>query len=107
MLSSTKLSPSRVARIGSRPPGTQQSEAHSMILAICMAGPIAHPSSAGTAAKTAGAASPAGDHDVGVGLQRAAERLRAHLADKMERLIYVSLTQRHHAVDRGHATGTH
>ena len=72
-----------------------------------MAGPIAHPSSAGTAAKTAGAASPAGDHDVGVGLQRAAERLRAHLADKMRRLIYVSLTQRHHAVDRGHATGTH
>jgi hypothetical protein len=31
----------------------QQSEAHSMILAICMAGPIAHPSSAGTAAKIA------------------------------------------------------
>ena len=78
-----------------------------MILAICMAGPIAHPSSAGTAAKIAVSQARPAITDLGVGLQRAAERLRAHLADKMRRLIYVSLTQRHHAVDRGHATGTH
>jgi hypothetical protein len=32
-------------------------------------------------------AGPAGDHDVGVSLQRAAERLRAHLADKMRNLV--------------------
>jgi hypothetical protein len=32
--------------------------------------------------KDRGIAGPAGDHDVGIGLQRAAERLRAHLADR-------------------------
>jgi hypothetical protein len=51
-----------------------------MIVAICMAGSIAHSST--IAAKTQLA-----NHNVGVGLQRAAERLRGHLADKMRSLV--------------------
>ena len=58
-----------------------------MILAICITGPIAHPSSAGTAAKIAVSQARPAIHDVSVGLQRAAERLRAHLADKMRSLV--------------------
>ena len=34
--------------MASRPPPSQQSEAHSMILAICNAGPIGKPSFAGS-----------------------------------------------------------
>ena len=48
-------------------------EAHSMIVAICMAAPSRIRAAPGTAAKTRLA-----NHNVGVGLQRAAERLRGH-----------------------------
>jgi hypothetical protein len=53
MLSNSKHSRSSVARMASRPPGTQHNEAHSMILAMCMAGPIGKPVIAGSAAKIA------------------------------------------------------
>jgi len=46
--------------------------------------------------KDRGVAGPAGDHDIGP--QRAAERLRAHLADMMRSLVYVGLVQRRHVV---------
>jgi hypothetical protein len=54
-----------------------------------------------------GVAGPVGDHFIGLGLQCAAERFRAHLADKVRGLVYLALAQRRHAVDRGHSAGTH
>jgi hypothetical protein len=53
-----------------------------MIVAICMAAPSRIRAAPGTAAKTRLA-----NHNVGVGLQRAAERLRGHLAGKMRSLV--------------------
>ena len=51
MLSRTNPSSSRMARIESRPPGTQHSEAHSTILAICTESPVGNPNTVGRAAK--------------------------------------------------------
>ena len=53
MLSSVKPSSSSVARIESRPPGTQHSEAHSIILAICTDSPTGNPSMTGKVEKIA------------------------------------------------------
>jgi hypothetical protein len=52
-----------------------------MIVAICMAGPIAFEQRPAPRRRPGLA-----NHNVGVGLQRAAERLRGHLAGKMRSL---------------------
>ena len=70
-----------------------------MILAMCIASPAGNPSSAGSAAKIAGVAGAAGDDDVDIGLQRAAERARAHLADDVRGVGDVVLGQRRHVVE--------
>ena len=53
MLSRMKPSSSSSARIASRPPGTQHSDAHSMILAMCTLRPVGKPSIVGSDAKIA------------------------------------------------------
>ena len=89
----------------SRPPGTQHSDAHSMILAMCMEMPGGKAQHSRNAGKYACVAGTAKHHNIHIRLKRAPERLEPELSDDVGRRFDVRLGQRRHGIHRAHTPG--